>query len=206
MINSRSDVTNDITSSIFKFGKEAHPVITAKVRYPLSLAILSILCLWLAACKCNCSPSRIIVGSRPPKLLSPGDVIANLSKIPPPRVSGFDRFVGFFTIAFKRVGVFGWADMNYEALACGKVIGCEYSTDGFLTVDLRLNEISFEGQSYKTNDSVYLRAEVCLRKITISRRPKVDEQIAISGRLMWDGDGFLEVHPTKPSDITEVCN
>ncbi len=34
-----------------------------------------------------------------------------------------------------------------------------------------------------------------------SVRPLTGTKVFIAGRLMWDGDGFLEIHPQRYEDI-----
>lgn len=48
----------------------------------------------------------------------------------------------------------------------------------------------------------YLRAELFPQsKGALDEVPKVGSRVSIAGVLAWDGDGHLEIHPSRPSDI-----
>jgi hypothetical protein len=48
----------------------------------------------------------------------------------------------------------------------------------------------------------YLRAELFpAAKGALDQVPKVGSRVVVSGVLAWDGDGHLEIHPMRPSDV-----
>ena len=87
------------------------------------------------------------------------------------------------------------------------------STDGLMTIDFKLSSIhSFDNDSYtpakcstkfsQTNQK-YLRAEVFPQILLnyTGRKINIGDSIQVKGRLYWDRDGFLEVHPEKGTDL-----
>lgn len=168
------------------------------------LIILFCLTLLLNACRCSCSSSRIIIGKKAPIFKTANDIMVRLDTILPPNVSKFDKALGFWTVGFKRAGIFGWKDLKYEAQINGVVQQCKKSTDGFLTVDVKINEVKIDSIFAKFDNKKYIRVEICLTVIKIEEPILIGNEIIISGKLMWDGDGFLEIHPEKSTDIIMV--
>ena len=170
-------------------------MIAARVGAALFLA------LGLQACGCTTYSNRLFVGHCPPKI-APLDEHQLLAK-PNKEVSCFARALGIVTTPFKRLGIFGWRDMRVDVVVVGDVKQAVVSTDHFVTVDLRLLSVIADGQPVALSSERYLRAEVCERQLALppSRWPRPGDRVRISGLLMWDGDGFLEVHPQRVSDV-----
>ncbi|OAI57134.1 hypothetical protein AYO50_01965 [Acidobacteria bacterium SCGC AG-212-P17] len=75
------------------------------------------------------------------------------------------------------------------------------SWDGLRTIDLRLDE--FNGKPPECKGAVcYMRAEV-VRHVWkhLDHLPRAGECVMIEGELHWDGHGFLEIHPTRSTDV-----
>src|SRR5207249_1845079 len=76
------------------------------------------------------------------------------------------------------------------------------SSDGFRTVDLQLASVEYDSERCWTSKPSFVRVEIRpeTRRV-VSESPKVGQIARISGQLMWDGDGFLEIHPFRAGDI-----
>jgi hypothetical protein len=101
------------------------------------------------------------------------------------------------------MGIFGWRDLRTDVVVDGEVVDSAYSTDHFVTVDIRITKLLADGQPVSLHSERYLRAEVCERRLALpkERWPCPGDHIRIAGKLMWDGDGFLEVHPQQAEQI-----
>jgi len=86
-------------------------------------------------------------------------------------------------------------------VADGHIEQVAYSLDGMTTVDLRLVSTSFDGRS-QPSAGRFLRMEIfgCARR-SLRFQPEEGQRVSVRGRLMWDGDGFFEVHPVAGSDV-----
>jgi hypothetical protein len=62
--------------------------------------------------------------------------------------------------------------------------------------------------SYRSRDDLghrFIRAELFPRsKGPLDSIPRVGSRIEIVGELAWDGDGHLEIHPRRPTDIRVI--
>lgn len=155
----------------------------------------------LQGCGCTTYSNRLCVGHRPPVIgqLSKNDL---RDKINPPLCS-IGRALGFFTTPFKRAGVFGWKDMHIDAVVIGRVEQVATSTDHFVTADLCVRELTANGAPVDVDDERYLRAEICARRLRLAKAalPCAGDTIRITGLILWDGDGFLEIHPQRAEDV-----
>lgn len=154
----------------------------------------------LQACGCVSYSNRLCIGHRPEKNLTLEEQLLTTLNKP---VTPIGRKLGWLTTPFKRLGIFGWRDMGIDVRATGDVREAVFSTDHFLTVDLQLNELIADGHPVTLEPARYLRAEICERELALPHLlwPCPGDTVRISGRLMWDGDGFLEVHPLKAGDV-----
>jgi hypothetical protein len=101
------------------------------------------------------------------------------------------------------MGVFGWRDLGYDGEATGVVQRTARSTDQFYTVDMKLDGLRIDGKAMLLSGDRYLRAEVCLCEVKLSGpdRPNAGDKVWIRGRMVWDGDGFVEIHPRSEADV-----
>lgn len=101
------------------------------------------------------------------------------------------------------MGIFGWRDLGYDGEAVGVVKQTARCSDQFYTVDMRLKSLQIAGKNMPLPGERYLRAEVCLCEVKLSKAefPKTGDTIWIRGRMMWDGDGFVEIHPRSNADV-----
>lgn len=125
-----------------------------------------------------------------------------------------DRNIAFLTTPLKHLGISGWDDLHHDACAHGKVVQSTHSNDGFQTIDLIFSE---EGGSFTVKNAngvyenginvippCYMRVEIfpsVLENMLTSAIPGVGQWATICGKLMWDEDGHLEIHPQGPQDI-----
>jgi hypothetical protein len=127
--------------------------------------------------------------------------VGKLSVEPQPELSWFDRMIAFLTTPFKFLGISGWEETGCDAAAVGwPVRAAQHSTDGFWTVDVRLEAFWIDSASADLSQPRFLRLEVepGTKAHEICRRTRVlkNIQLAFGGALVVDTDGpFLEVHP-----------
>lgn len=133
------------------------------------------------------------------------DIAGALSSAANKPVGCFANAIGFFTTRFKRWGVRGWRDLHYDGEVTGMVAQQPVkSTDQFLTVNLKIETLQIGGQDFSRNAAGrYLRAEICLRDVKLQhvQWPANGTRAWIRGRLVWDCDGFVEIHPRSKDDV-----
>lgn len=114
-------------------------------------------------------------------------------------VTRLDQWTGFITTPFKCLGLNGWRQYATTVAVNGVVKQAATSTDGLRTLDLLLTDV--DGQQPPTVR--YARAEV-IRCVwaRLDHPPRDGDRIRVTGRLHWDGHGFLEVHPKHKGDVT----
>lgn len=153
----------------------------------------------VAVCKRN------PVGFRAPELKTPQDAA---SALPQKAVFApwwiYRNTISPLFTALKHAGLRGWTDYCSEACAAGTVVHAVSGIDGFYTVDLALTEFEVNGQATRLEGPRFVRVEMYGKaKKETHRLPRKSDSVRICGKLMWDGDGFLEVHPRNAED-TEV--
>lgn len=146
---------------------------------------------------------RAWLGVPAPNLRTPQDVVNKLRRTANFRLLWIHRRVAsYFSIPTKRVGIFGWTDYCTEACAEGAVVHADRSAFGFYTVDLLLSEFIVAGERTEWQGPRFLRVEIYGRaRKNVERLPKKGEIARLCGKLMWDGDGFLEIHPRIAADL-----
>ncbi len=102
----------------------------------------------------------------------------------------------------KFAGLRGWTDYCSEACAVGLVEHGVSGIDGMHTADLALWEFSVNGELTRLDGQRFIRVEFfpSVKKKT-PRLPRKGDPAQICGKLMWDGDGFLEIHPRTAADV-----
>jgi hypothetical protein len=100
------------------------------------------------------------------------------------------------------LGIQGWRNYHVRVVADGAVVQAASSTDGFYTIDIAVKHLVVDGETVRLEHQSYIRAEVkpWVRRGAPLPVSKGDD-VCVSGSLMWDGDGFLEAHPRRGSDI-----
>lgn len=143
-----------------------------------------------------------VLGATPPKLGSPQAAADHLRRKANFRIPLIHRYlVSLLTTPFKRVGIVGWTDYCVEACAVGAVVHADRSLDGFYTVDLALDSFAVQGQETALAAPRFIRAEIRGRARKQTPLPRRGGNARICGELMWDHDGFLEIHPRLQSQV-----
>jgi len=168
------------------------------------LLLLAIVAGLTTGCTCAAISNHQWSGHKAPKIHSPEDLAKHLRQNVNGAVNGFGRSMGFLYIPFKRAGIVGWSDLGYDGEITGLVKQAVKSTDQFYTVDMKLQTLLIDGRNIQLTDERYLRAEVCLCQVKLSEkeRPHVGEIVWMRGRLIWDGDGFVEIHPRNKDEVS----
>ena len=144
----------------------------------------------------------------PPDIKSAYDVSSVLRQRPNPPLSFIARSSGVVTTYLgKMLGIQGWRDYHLPARVNAKVVQAAGSTDLFYTIDLKIESLTVGGEDVRTPEGgSFIRVEVLPRVRVGARLPvQPDQSVCISGKLMWDADGFLEIHPNTAKQI-EVCS
>ncbi len=143
------------------------------------------------------------VGYRAPAITSPQDAADALRR--KVNFSPWWIYRNTLSIIFtplKFAGFRGWSDYCSEACAVGLVERGVSGIDGMYTADLALREFSVNGEPTRLDGQRFIRVEFfpSVKKKT-RRLPRKGDPARICGKLMWDGDGFLEIHPRNPADV-----
>jgi hypothetical protein len=167
------------------------------------LPLLAIVGMFTAGCTCTAISNHQWMGHKAPQITRPEDIAKHLRKNVNGEVGAFSRATGFLYAPFKRMGIFGWSDLGYDGEITGLVEQASKSTDQFLTVDVKLETLQIGDRNIPLADVRYLRAEICLCDVTLSEkdRPRKGETVWMRGRMVWDGDGFVEIHTRSKAEV-----
>ena len=127
----------------------------------------------------------------------------NLSVAVVPKVSRITEFTDFSTIPLKCMGIQGWKDFHLNAEAHGTVVQNQLSSDRILTVDLRLISLAVNGTPIPLPGSRFIRCEIYRGKARVDKAmlAQKDAVMVVKGKLVWDADGWFEIHPQGQSDV-----
>ena len=104
---------------------------------------------------------------------------------------------------FKAMGVQGWKDFHLHASARGHVIQHEVSSNGYRTVDMRLESLRLNKVHVHWKGTRYMRVEIFLGKVQVD--PAIlditNALLHVEGKLVWDEDGWFEIHPERTGDV-----
>jgi hypothetical protein len=145
----------------------------------------------------------------PPSITTKEEAAEHLRIEVNPELSAVDRLSGAITTPFKEWGLQGWIDYCLRASVTGNVLHAAESTDDMYTVDLQIDTFSVNGDLADFSAPSFVRIEIFGYLVTAMGRaqkspPRVGDSVRVNGRLMWDGDGFLEVHPETLDDLVLV--
>ena len=147
----------------------------------------------------------ILDGKSPPEIHGPHDpaIVANLSTNPWPAAPFVDRALEVGATVGKSAGVQGWKDYHLHAKAWGVAIHHEYSSNGFLTMDMRLKALNVNGVQIALAGPRYIRFEIFLGKLSVDKAIYEQKNALVvgEGKFVWDSDGWFEIHPQKTGDI-----
>jgi hypothetical protein len=167
-------------------------------------------------------------GTPPSNWQQPCDDFAAFIAFAPRRpLRRLDRWLGMATTPLKMLGIFGWTELPVSASLTGTIVQVAGSTDGFLTIDMKLSAAILGNQMCAWRDPVYA-ARICPIRLDPDRWQLADRfirveahgharevgarrlspgvTIAVSGTLKIDHDppGFLELHVAKSSPIIRI--
>ncbi|MGH9316048.1 MAG: hypothetical protein ACRD1P_02920 [Thermoanaerobaculia bacterium] len=131
----------------------------------------------------------------------PEGTTGKLSTEPQAALSWFGRAVAFLTTPFKFLGISGWKETGCDADAVGRPVrDAQHSTDGFWTIDVRLEAFRIATTSADPRPDKFIRIEVepgtKAHRVCAATRVLKDIELAFRGAVVVDTDGpFLEVHP-----------
>ena len=147
----------------------------------------------------------ILSGKQPPDIRGPHDpaIEANLSTNPWPKSPFPDRAAEVVVSLAKSAGVQGWKDYHMHAKARGEVIQHEFSSDGFLTLDIGLHSLTINQVSIPLPGPRYMRFEIFLGKVSVDKAiyRETNTMIVGQGKFVWDSDGWFEIHPQRTGDV-----
>jgi hypothetical protein len=145
----------------------------------------------------------IHAANRPVALCNPDWVINHLGKHPEDRLDPVSRDIGFLTTPLKRLGFGGWVDTGCEATAKGwPVRNAQHSTDGFWTIDVKLEEFTIQNRKLAGGVQRWVRIEVEPNTPAHAKAAaRANTFISVHGHVLIDthhGDELIEVHPFDP--------
>lgn len=114
-----------------------------------------------------------------------------------------DRAAEVGVTPFKAMGVQGWKDFHLHASARGHVMQHEVSSNGYRTVDLRLESLRLNKVRVHWKGTRYMRVEIFLGKVEVDPAilDKTNALLHVEGKLVWDEDGWFEIHPQHTGDV-----
>jgi hypothetical protein len=155
------------------------------------------------------------IGShKAPSISTCDDLFSNLRSEVNDELTWYDKLFGAVFTPAKETGFSNaWDQYDLWMEARGTVIHNAYSTDGLETIDIKLlSLIAFDNESYsgtpkcswpEIDGEKYIRAEVFPQVLVfyLGAEPQVGNTVLVKGRLYWDRDGFLEIHPQHGGDL-----
>lgn len=147
----------------------------------------------------------IVNGKEPPKISGPRDpaLLANLSTNVWKKSPLIDRSAEVGVTLFKSAGIQGWHDYHMHAKAVGTVIQHEFGSNGFLTMDMRLNALTVRRTSIPLLGPRFMRIEIFLGKVSLDKAiyTETNALVVAQGKFVWDSDGWFEIHPQRTGDV-----
>jgi hypothetical protein len=127
-------------------------------------------------------------------------------------LSGLDKITAPIFTPFKETGLSNsWDDYDYWVIVKGDIINLTDSWDGIKTLDMKLINLAvFDHEQsllatenllwytdFTAQNPKFIRVEVYPHVPLVNdiSQVQVSETLDIKGRLRWDRDGFLEIHP-----------
>lgn len=180
------------------------------MRMTLTKAALTICAITSLLCAGCIGPhyrnDQIIVSGKPaPRIRGPRDpaIAANLTtnlwaKSPLP-----DRSAEIVVTIAKSAGIQGWKDYHLRARASGIVMQHEFSSNGFLTIDLLLKSLKVRRTYVPLRGTRYIRVECFLGDLSVNKNvyDSTNALVIAQGKFVWDSDGWFEIHPKKTGDV-----
>lgn len=154
------------------------------------------------------SKELIVSGKQPPAIRGSRDpaIEANLSTHPWTKSPLPDRAAEVVVTIAKSAGIQGWKDYHLHAKATGEVVQHELSSNGFLTMDIRLRSLILNRTRIQWSGTRYMRFEIFLGKVSVDKEiyDYTNELVFGQGKFVWDSDGWFEIHPQRTGDVRPV--
>ena len=129
----------------------------------------------------------------------PAATIGRLSTAPQGRLGWFSRWIAILTTPFKFLGVSGWTDTGCSGRGIGTLVReAQHSTDGFWTLDVRLEAFSIGNRKALPGRFLRIEIEPGTRAHAACEATTLPEDCPVwfGGPILVDTDGpFLEAHP-----------
>lgn len=154
-------------------------------------------------CRLGTVPCFVLCG-HPPHLTDAQQAASKLRSSEYEKLSKFSRFSAIATTQLgKCIGINGWRNYGFQVWAIGTVDQAATSWDGLRTVDTVIANFNGRPADQLSDGPLYIRAEV-IRRVWkhLDHIPQRGDYIRVQGELHWDGHGFLEIHPSKRSDLS----
>ena len=170
------------------------------------LAELAVLLLCSGCIGPHYTEHDLIVSGKPaPKICGPRDpaLQASLSTNLWPRQPFLGRAAEVGTTLFKSAGVQGWKEYHMNARAIGIALQHEFSSGPYLTIDLRLRSLTVQGVPVPLHGPRYMRVVIFLGKASVAAavHKRRNPMVIAQGKLVWNFDGWFEIHPQKTGDV-----
>jgi hypothetical protein len=205
-----------IFTQIWSFVK--HILLTIKILLIVFISLISYIVVFvLTILRCIIYPCPL--SNEVPKISSIQGIIDNLRQTVNEKLTWFNRAASLFTTPFKETGFSNsWDEYDFWLMAKGEVQNVAYSWDGFETIDIKLINITvFKSETALQNADLidetsiplmgkFIRIEVRPNVLLACNMPQpiVAETMIFKGQLLWDRDGFLEIHPKYGGDLVVV--
>ena len=147
----------------------------------------------------------IVSGKAAPKIRGPRDpaLQANLTTNlwAPQPFAGSAAEVG--TTLFKSAGIQGWKDYHMSAQATGIVLQHKYTSGPYVNMDMRLRSLMVNGVPILLQGPKYIRVVAFLGNVSIGSAvvEETNHLVGAHGKLVWNSDGWFEIHPRKTGDV-----
>jgi hypothetical protein len=181
------------------------------VRKKLNLLFWAGVILWCAGCigPHYVKHQWVLFGKRNPVISGPHDpaIEANLTtNLWQRSLLGPEAGVG--VVLFKSMGIQGWEDFHLHAKATGIEAQHQISSSGFLTLDMRLDSLTVEDVPVPIQGTKYIRVEIFLGRVSADKalRHETNELVSAEGKLVWDEDGWFEIHPQRTADVRRLSD
>jgi hypothetical protein len=136
----------------------------------------------------------------PSSICSSRWVFNHLGDHPEDKLDSVSKVIGLFSTPLKNLGFGGWVNTGCQATAKGWAVrDAQYSTDGFWTIDVKLQSFTIDGKTAPTDKQKFVRIEVEPNTPAHAKaKVKANQFIQFNGRILIDthhGEKLIEVHP-----------
>jgi hypothetical protein len=189
------------------FGSKEWKIMNGPLKKWVSLAGLAVLLLGGGCIGPQYTKHDMVVsGKAAPKIHGPRDpaLPANLSTNLWPRQPFPGRAAEVGTTLFKDSGIQGWKDYHLNARATGVSLQRQFTSGPYLTIDLRLQSLTVKRVPVPLRGPRYMRVVIFLPKTSVAAAvyERTNPVVVAQGRLVWNFDGWFEIHPQKTGDVT----